>query len=103
MSDQWGAIQGRGQVMASVWRLDEDACVYHWVLAHTRERARALCNQAIVDANGQKSEAETIGCEKRDDSSSLKITFGHLSVELTCEEWAAVYDHKEMYLCCSEF
>ena len=87
-----------------LFRVDEDFCVFHWVLAGDADHAKALAEKRIEMATGAPSEAETIGCERVEAEKELTFHFGGMTIKHTAAEWEAIYlDDGERYVACSEW
>ena len=83
-----------------IWQIDEDGCVFHWVIAADADAAKALAIKCFPEIN---PDTEEIGCEEVPAEKELTFHAEIKPIKHTAEEWLIIYDYAEEYLGCSEF
>lgn len=86
-----------------IWNVDEDGCVYHWVIAEDAAAAIEFVKAMNRDAGAEHDEPPPYEATLVPRDKELRIDLGSCKVAHTAEEWLAIYDHKARYLACSEY
>ena len=89
--------------MGSVFKISEDNCVFHWVIAYNQEHAIDIFHKNNIDSHGYESEAESVTVDKLPLDTPLTIDCSGIKIKLSVEEWSAIYDYTPRYLACSEY
>lgn len=87
----------------NVYKITEDGCVHHWIIAMTEESAALLFFNKLADFGYNLEPGTIITKEVQKPSKKLKINFDGESVKLSCRKWCAIFGDEERYLACSEY